>query len=205
MNCEWIPILRDIIVAGSAVFAAYIAFKGLNVWKQELKGGSEYQIAKDTLRAVYKVWDAFVYVRHPAVLSHEYPEGMKDKWGRLKGDCSSKGLKYVYETRCKFMEEAFSELEDRNSEALVEWGFDKGKYIVALRQCRSKLLITIERHLARNGELHATGFGDREADKGIKLVLYDLGEHSEDNNFTQELNAAIKPFEDWLRPHISKT
>jgi len=149
VNYEWIPILRDIIVAGSAVFAAYTAFKGLNVWKQELKGRSEYQIAKDTLRAVYKVRDAFIHVRHPATFSHDYPEGMTDKWGRLKGACSYKGLKYVYETRWKFMEEAFFELEDRNSEALVEWGFGKREYIVALRQCRSKLLMAIEYHLAR--------------------------------------------------------
>jgi len=51
---ECITAGKDIIVAGSAASAAFFAYLGLSTWRKELKGKSEYQLAKDVLKSVYK-------------------------------------------------------------------------------------------------------------------------------------------------------
>lgn len=54
------------IVALAAAFAAVSAYLGIRTWRAELKGKSEYELAKDLLKAVYKVREAFYHVRHIA-------------------------------------------------------------------------------------------------------------------------------------------
>ena len=80
----WLSALKDLAVAGAAVATAFFAYKGLSAWRSELKGKAEYQIAKDVLRAVYKVRDAFMVVRNPAIWQAEYPDEAFDDHGNLK-------------------------------------------------------------------------------------------------------------------------
>ncbi|MGD0653640.1 MAG: hypothetical protein ABSA16_04795 [Thermoguttaceae bacterium] len=64
---EYITLAKDIILAISALAAAFIAWRGLATWRKELKGKSEYEIAKQVLKAVYKVREAFKIARNSGV------------------------------------------------------------------------------------------------------------------------------------------
>ena len=68
---EYISAIKDVLIGLSALFAAIFAYMGLTTWRKELKGKSEYQIAKDVLKSVYRVRDAFKQVRHPAIYQYE--------------------------------------------------------------------------------------------------------------------------------------
>ena len=114
--------LKDIVVGISAASAAYLAYLGLNTWQRELKGKSEYTLAKNTLHAVYKVREAFKHVRHPAIYQYEYPTEMTTNTGHLAQENNYEGTSHVYKERWKKIDDAFKELEDIYLEALVEWG-----------------------------------------------------------------------------------
>ncbi len=201
---ECITAGKDVVVAAAAAFAAYFAYLGLSTWRRELKGKSEYQLAKDVLKSVYKVREAFKHVRHPAIYQYEYPEGMTDHHGHLKQENKHEGTAHVYEERWKKMDEAFSELESYHLDAQVEWGAEFQDVIKDLRSCRATLLVTIQEKLYRMKNPYDGADRSVEEAKEERSVLYHIGEDSKHDSFTPEINAAVGKFEEWLRPHIKK-
>ncbi|MGB2965535.1 MAG: hypothetical protein WBB69_16290 [Anaerolineales bacterium] len=140
---EIITAIKDIIVVLSAISATIIAFIGLTTWRKELKGKSEYQLAKEVLKSVYKVRDAFKHVRHPAIFQYEYPEEMQNHFDQLKSEYEYEGTLQVYEKRWEVMTETFRELEEHHLDAQVEWGSEFQDVIINLRTCKSDLQIAI--------------------------------------------------------------
>jgi hypothetical protein len=85
---HWLGDSKEQIVSISALIGVYIAFSGLRTWRKELKGKAEYQKAKDVLKAVYRVKDAFMVVRSPWMDSRSCPQGTgRSAAGRRIGPC----------------------------------------------------------------------------------------------------------------------
>lgn len=204
MDCGFIVFVKDLAIAGSAATAAYVAYNGLSAWQRELKGKSEYELAKEVLRAVYRVQEAFKHVRHPAIYSYEYPEDYREHTGHLKKECKAKGTSHVYEQRWKKMDEAFSELEDRFLDALVEWGAENQEKIVPLRKCRAELLTEIQDFLGRLENPEERTWKNSDEQKRETMVIYGTDSNSKYGGFTREIEAAVKVLDDWLRQHISR-
>jgi hypothetical protein len=197
---EGIAAIKDILIGLSAVSAAVFAYLGLTVWRKELKGKAEYQLAKDVLKSVYKVREAFKHVRNPGIFQFEYPEEMVDSSGHLKRENDYEGTAHVYEKRWESMNIAFRELEERHLEAQVEWGYEFQDVILDLRSCQSDLLVAIQQMLEQKKNPRAigqTGYDQRS-------VLYNLGSDSKLDTFTPQIDKSINEFEKWLRPHIKR-
>jgi len=194
---SYTSILQNIILALSGTAATLFAFLGLTAWRKEIKGKSEYEKAKKVLKAVYKVYRAFVYVRNPAIFQYEYPKEMTESWGHLKEEFYYEGECYVYDNRWKILTEAFLELEEQNLDAQVEWGTEFQEIIVPLRKCKGKLLNAIQNILETKKKNSQAPMCDIMAERAI---LY----YEKDDKFTIEINKAIKLFENKLRPHIKK-
>ena len=191
------------IKALTAIAAACLAFVGLRTWRLQLKGTAEYTLAKEVLKAAYRVREAFKHVRNPAIFSYEYPESMREPSGHVKDEVRAEGTAHVYEERFKVLNEAFRTLEDRALDAQVEWGSDYATIIVPLRKCRGELLITLQRHVEKMKpgyhERHSTVDEKQQA----RSVMYYLGEDQHElDSFTTDINAAIRQFEQRLRPII---
>jgi hypothetical protein len=194
---------KDVLVGLSAVSAAVFAYLGLTTWRKELKGKAEYQLAKDVLKSVYKVREAFKHVRNPAIYQYEYPEDMTDHHGHLRREHAYKGTAYVYENRWKVMAEAFNELEEHHLEAQVEWGPQFQDVIKDLRSCRSDLLVAIRQMLERKNPQGDALPPVKERPEEFS-ILYHLGSDSKHDDFTPKIDKAIHAFEQWLRPHIKR-
>jgi hypothetical protein len=54
---------REIIVSISALVAAVVAFLGINAWRRQLKGTTEYQGALKVLQALYALREAVIEAR----------------------------------------------------------------------------------------------------------------------------------------------
>lgn len=201
---ECITAGKDIVVAAAAALAAYFAYLGLSTWRKELKGKSEYQLAKDVLKSVYEVREAFKHVRNPAIYQYEYPEDMTDHHGHLKQENRHEGTAHVYQERWKKMDEAFGKLESYHLDAQVEWGAEFQDVIKSLRSCRAELLVTIQRMLERMKDPYDREVLSVDERAEQRSVLYHLGDDSKHDKFTPVINAAIGEFEAWLRPHIKK-
>ena len=195
---------KDIIVGLSAFAVAFFAYLGLHAWKKELKGKSEYQLAKDVLKSVYKVRDAFKHVRHMVIYQYEYPEEMRDHHGHLKRENDYEGTAFVYEKRWEKMDEAFKELEEHHLDAQVEWGSEFQDKISKLRKCRAELLVTIQQFLERKKNPNRSETKpERSAEE--RSVLYHIGNDSKHDKFTPQIDEAVDEFEKWLRPHIKQS
>lgn len=197
----WITAAKDVLLGAAAAATAIFAYLGLSAWRKELKGRSEYDLAKRVLKAVYRVREAFKIVRNPAIFQYEYPEEMRDFHGHLKREHDYEGTFRVYEKRWERMDESFKELEELHLEAQVEWGPEYQSVIVNLRRCRSELLLAIQQLLRRKKN------PGEEPTKAVELaeersVLYHIGGDTEQDKFTPKIDAAVHEFENWLRPHV---
>jgi hypothetical protein len=201
---EIITIIKDIIITLAAILASILGVIGLNTWRRELKGKSQYLKAKEILNAVYKVREAFKYVRNPAIFSSEYPKELLDKFGSLKKEFRFEGNVQVYESRFKVLQEAFIKLEELNIDAQVEWGSEFQYVIDPLRKCRAELLITIQDFLASKKENYDDRYKNALTKAEERSILYFIGPNSEHDKFTPEIDNAVLEFEKILRPIIKK-
>ena len=194
----------DQIVALAVAFTALFAYLGLRTWRHELKGRSEYERAKQLLKAVYKVRNSFYQVRHIAIYQFEYPEQMRDHNGHLKKEHEYGGTAHVYETRWTVLNDAFRELEEQNLEAQVEWGDEFLDIIVPLRECKTDLQIALEDFLESKKTSRGYEGISMEERKEIRSKIYFYGKDSKHETFQPQIDAAIKKFEDRLSPIIRK-
>jgi|GEM_PF-1875345 len=193
------------ITALAALFAAGCAFLGLKAWREQLKGSAEYTLAKDMLKAAYGVREAFIHVRNPFIRAYEYPENMRDPSGHLKDEFRAEGTGHVYEERFKVFSKAFRILEDKVLDAQVEWGDDYTTVMPPLRQCRVELMLALQSHIeAQKPNFQPRSTTKHEKEWERKSVMYNLGENSEQDLFTTQINAAIAGFEKRLRPIIGE-
>jgi hypothetical protein len=198
----WISAGKDLLLGLSALAAAIFAYLGVSAWKKELKGKAEYQLAKNVLKAVYRVREAFKHVRNPAIYQYEYPDEMRDHHGQLKREKNYEGTAHVYEKRWEKMAEAFGALEELHLDAQVEWGAEFQNKIVKLRSCRIELMIAMQKMLEQKKYPTPSPVTPREQKAEEFSILYHIGEDSKHDRFTPKINGAIKEFEVWLRPYV---
>lgn len=199
---EYIAVTKDVLVGLFAASAAVFAYLGISEWRKELKGKAEYQLAKDVLKSVYKVREAFKHVRCPIIYQYEYPEEMRSSDGHLEGKHDYEGNMYVYQKRWEVMEVSFKELEEHHLAAQVEWGPEFQNVIIKLRACRVELMTAIQRMLARKKNPRNGALTSVEERTEERSVLEEIGSDSKPDEFTSQINEAINEFEKWLRPHI---
>lgn len=199
---EYTKVAQNVIVSICAMVTTAIALLGYSKWKKELKGKSEYEKAKEILKAVYKVKHGFSIVRNPAMFAHEYPEAIRDKPGPPQGNDRYEAIAFAYENRWKQLDLAFRELEDLHLDAIVEWGSEFSEIVVPLRNRRAELLVCLQRHL-RSLKDPNRPISNRDEEDDERSVLYEI-ENSSHDKFSPQIDEAIKAFEGRLRRHIKK-
>lgn len=195
--------ISDQLASLVALIAAALAYAGLQTWRLQLKGTSEYTLAKEVLKAAYRVREGFKHVRNPAIFGYEYPESTREENGYLKDACRAEATAHVYQERFKVLNESFQLLEDHTLDAQVEWGIKFSTLIMPLRKLRAELLVSLQDYvhgMKPGASMRRTSLDDRREERS---VMYYLGENqSEFDKFTPEINRAIEAYEYELRPII---
>lgn len=121
----YVSIVKDVVLAGCAIAGATVALRGLNTWNRQLKGQTEYELARRLLRATYKFREAINVVRAPFMLGSEMPEPPEDD-PAASSPAKKRwyGTAKAYEKRWEHVSKARSELEAELIEAEVIWGAD---------------------------------------------------------------------------------
>jgi hypothetical protein len=184
---EDLKAICEMVTALAAVTGVILAWRGLQTWREQLKGTSEYQLAKETLKAAYRVQETFRSVRKKVYIdkrSSDYDE-------RLVRE---------YERRNSKVERAYVILKERCLDAKIEWGEEFYKVQSIMMICYS-----IYSGCAFNMILFGK-LSDEvdEGGNGRKVVLE--GEKDEDgkNSFTEQIDNGAADFERFLRPIIDK-
>ena len=163
-----------VIGAVSALAGAIIAGIGLRTWRRELLGRVEYDLARRLLKGVFELRNAIRQVR--------------SVWATEGTDA-----------RCERVDRKRGELDASLLEAEVLWG---GRLQQAKRQLKECLDILGEK-MALRYEAHEQGLQLTDAEKKEMTAIL-CGHGRKDDQFGQKVDAAVRAFEDVLRPHLSR-
>ncbi|MBN2293343.1 MAG: hypothetical protein JXM70_13020 [Pirellulales bacterium] len=198
----------DIVVALVAIAGLIIAAMGLQTWRSQLKGQTEYNLARRLLRAALKTRDAISIVRNPVMTGGEIHEAMKAV--RQVEDTPQSANKQpdedaaVYNQRWRGVAEAMSDLNVESLEAEAIWGAQVVDAIKPLRDCVLKLGSTISRLLRdnareRKGRRRVLAAEDIEE---IDRIIYGMSSDPNEDAFTGDVQTAIETLEKFVKPKL---
>jgi hypothetical protein len=197
------PIIKDIIISIAATVGAVVAVMGLKTWRKELRGKTEYDLARNLLRTTYKVRDAIQIVRNPFMSAGEYTPKQEQQDIKTSDDKSDGGLAYAYQKRWEYVSKGLVELDVYTLEAEAIWGSPILEKVKALRHCVSVLHTHLNSYLRRR---HERKYSERSADKydeKVESIIYSISDPEKDEYYDDVLDA-VKGIESIVRPHLER-
>ena len=188
---EIVTIVTSTITAVAAGVGAWVAVSGIQAWKKQLKGKTDYELARRYLRAVYKTRDAIKFVRNPFVSIEEIDKAAKEK-NVSSTSIDDGGIRGVYSRRWDKVVEAGSDLSVELLEAEVSWGKGALEIEKDFDVCRRKLFADLKIFLS-----FGLNLGKRPDPK--EHIIYDMGEG---DTYNAEMEKAILKIEEYLKPHL---
>jgi hypothetical protein len=182
----------------AAAVAAYVGFIGLQTWKKQLRGKTEYELAQRLLRATYQFREALTFARSPIPVDNGITETIMKVAGKGSPREISKAAtlyeKVVREKRQPTVREASIELEAIFLEAEIIWGPVVQQYKTPLLHCADTLLSAIERHFAlrQHPEIKIP---DAEMKRISDIIRYLPNDSA--NFFSREIKEAVRNIENF--------
>ncbi|NTU50397.1 MAG: hypothetical protein HGA87_05900, partial [Desulfobulbaceae bacterium] len=177
---EVVGIVKDIVLTLAAIVAGYVGIRGLSTWRRQLRGNTEYQLARNVLASVYELREAISSVRNPFMQYSKEPDLPADKLKELsQREREWQALAQAYQRRWEPVPKAIAKLDANLLEAEVVWGSEIRAKAAPLNRLAGELLIVLQDHLeARNpdGQYESP---DPELRKKRRETLYGLGEKDE--------------------------
>jgi len=192
-------------MAAIAFYAARIANKGLNTWNRQLKGGSEYDLARRILKCTYRWREALANVRNPLITSEEQPSPSPEKAKDMTHlELSEYGVATAYQNRWDKVVAIRDELRAELLEAEALWDDTFVKSFEPLFDLQHKLFSTLHAYLrARNPSEHPDS---RKVYQEIYMkgdaIMYRSFSKDVPDQFGSEVDAGIKIIEAHLKPHL---
>ncbi len=199
----YVTLIKDIITGLSALTAAIVAILGLQAWKKQLKGKTEYELAQRLLRSTYKVREAIAHVRQFAIFEDEEQQAMRDADIDNNLDISEKFAatqQAIYSKRWEKIHEAFVDLDSVLLEAEVIWGQDVHEHLAHLRECIIDLKIAIDIYLQGLSSSNPVQSQDDYIKNRFRMSAVLGGDGK--NFFSDEISEAVGEMEMFLKPHL---
>jgi len=206
MTCiqDIVSLLKDVATMVAAVVASFIAVKGYDIWKKQLRGKTEYELARRLLRSVYRVRDAIRLVRNPFP-DGEQVEALKEAGIEIDtrdSESHVQSSQAVYQRRWKVVQAALRELEIDSLEAEVLWGKALTDSLKLLHEQARVLFGGIQMYLYTLGELYSGREPDTEKYAQAHEIVFDFGQ---DDSLNKKIEDAVHQAEEALRPHLNLT
>lgn len=205
MTCiELVTMLKDLILSGAAIAGAVIAIKGLNTWKRQLKGQSEYELSRRLLVTLFKYRDAIAGVRHPAMWGYEMPNPPEDESNNMSREhISFYGTSKAYKTRWDKVQAERTGLYADLLESEAIWGGELKKLFKTLFNLEHELFIRVRHYIELinpdTEELSKEAI--RNIDSKRRDVMYDdLSEEGDD--YRKDFQYGVEAIEKYLKPKL---
>ena len=189
-----IAAIASTITAISASAAAFVAFRGLATWKKQLKGQTEYELARRYLKNALKVREAIRIARNPWISNDEKKNA--DKELDIEHDIKNSDAS-VYQIRMKRIDEIMADMEADSIEAEVIWGVPAIKITDLIKKCVNELNITLMKYFNE----HVWNNIPYEEKERLTQIIYRDGDSIHDD-FANKVNDAVIVIKDYLKPHL---
>jgi hypothetical protein len=195
-----VGLLKDVVLAGAALVAAYVGLRGLGAWRRQLSGNTEYQLAKAMLASAYELRDAVAAFRNPFLQHASDPDLPADKLKDLsREEREWHAFAQAYQKRWEAVSKAKGRLDTNLFEAEAVWGPQIRNIVSLLNPLLGELLFAVQDRVeARKPGSHYDR-ADAEEQRKQHDTLY--GGRSTDK-FKNKLEDVISAIENELRPHI---
>lgn len=197
--------LKDLALAAAAVVTAWVAVQGLQKWREELRGKTDFEVARALARATYKVRDELAACRTPLIRSSEFPDDYK--WpppGHPQNHAAeANAYAHVYNNRWKPVVAALREFDAQRLEAEALWGPEIRKDAEALHKCATTVFVSIESII----DNERAGGAHFEHDKNFARMTRSQAHASPaatDNPLSNDIAAAVSAIEGKLSRHLKR-
>ena len=201
---SWIIIIREVVLTIAAACGAYAAVFGLSTWRKQLKGKTEYELARKLLVNTFKLRDSIERIRHGVVVRvADMPPATPDNTtaSRFYDSLSS-----AYNERWEGISSLYHELSADLVEAEAIWGTDIRDRFKSLLALYSELAVFLGYYLqshdpdVRSEHRDAYRLTIREK---LRPILFELG-RSKDDAYGADLTDAVRMIELALKRHLRK-
>jgi len=205
VSAEGITAIAAVIGASSGLAGVFVAWAGLRTWRAQLRGNTEYDLARRVLRGVFKVRDALQSVRNPFISSGEFLLAAREA-GRDPNSSSAfsdpLSQELVYDRRWKAVAAAQAELQIELLEAEVLWGAPIRDLDLQLRKPVAELYVAMVQYLRALSSPPHPGSRHEEL---IEKRIVTLNFAGEADDFTTTINHAVDGFQTFLKPRLHIT
>ena len=180
--------------------AACIGILGLATWRKQLKGKTEYELARGVLVAVYRLRNAVSYFRNPFMTAGEISASMEREG--MKAELADREYRFkstsaVFRKRWEKISDASTDLEINAIEVEVLWGRGIQEALVGVSRLISDLNFNVGWYLR---ELGGYGSGKPEDMERLERYVYSMGPENDD--FAKKLSAAVETVEESLKQYL---
>ena len=195
-----------LVTTAAAAIGAWVAFTGLQTWRAQLIGKTEYDLARRLLRGVLEVREQIAAVRGPFMSAGEMTAALKEAGvsepNFLNDTELRKATHLAYDRRWRRVSKAVSDLQADVLEAEVIWGEGICAAHKALLACVTELYSTLTLYLRAEGN---ESLQRRQGDKleSYFEIVYQTSNDPAKDPFSAKVSAAVRAFEQFLRPHLS--
>lgn len=197
--------LKDLALAAAALVTAWVAVQGLQKWREELRGKTDFEVARALARATYKVRDELPACRAPLIRSSEFPADYN--WPPPAHPqnhvAEANAYAHVYNNRWKPVIAALREFDAQRLEAEALWGPEIRKDAEAQHKCATTVLVSIDSII----DNERAGGAHFETDKKFARTTRSQAHASPtatDNPLSNEITAAVFAIECRLSRHLKR-
>ena len=192
--------VAGVLVAGVGVLAAIIgAWLGFRAWRRELRGTTQYHVARKVLQGVYRLRDGLLRTRMPGDPFDPHGRSLVDEESAHL--FTTRNLEADYVRRTEVLVTDRQDLLIAEQEAMALWGNEAGVPLRRLYGITANLMEWAERYFKYE---HLRDLDDppqpRTAEmERLHTLIYRQGKQ---DWFDQQIESAVQEAEAWYRPHL---
>lgn len=196
---EYLEIVQRLVTTLAAGTGGVVAILGLRAWKEQLRGRSEYELARRLLRATLKVRDEIAYVRGPLIEAGEIAAAVEQDGSEVALD-DPEASELARLKRWRHLASAVSDVEVEALEGEVLWGSPIQDLVDDLRErVRSLRGASWEYGFLKQAE---APLQEAETNRMIELRRCIFGTGGDDDEFAATVDAAVDGIETHLRKYL---
>ena len=200
--------LKNVVETLFYILTIVLAYAGLNTWKTQLRGTSEYELAKAVISGVYRVRDSIFAAQAPFMSAGEWSERV-EKPAETATQRDALNAHFAYKKRLQRVWDERSALYPSIIEAEALHGDEASQLFKKLFESIAKLSTAVETHfkLMYHDNLNYDDLKTRSRENilyGMNKKTNPTGESEEidDANFREELDRAIGEIRDYFSKFI---
>ena len=203
MSADTVSIIKDVLVALTAIVVAGGAIYGLRTWKRELTGKAKFDVARNVMFYSFKLNEDFKYARSPFTNADEMA-------ARLKGENESPDkahwldVWYARNIRLQPAYEDIRKMQEAAWEAEIVLGDEAGKLVsesvILLRKSLVELSVAID--VYHRTMLQESGRTFVNSDQDFLRRQEDIMWSRSDDKFSEGVEQAIDQLSSALKPYV---